>query len=42
MQHTEFMLLHQEINSHLLGPCEQFIDAAETFVCLFSMLSLIK
>lgn len=29
------MILHQEINSYLLGPCEQFLDTAETFVRLF-------
>lgn len=29
------MILHQEIDSYLLGPCEQFLDTAETFVLFF-------
>lgn len=35
MQHNDLTILHQEIDSYLLRPCEQFLDAAKTFVCLF-------
>lgn len=40
IQHNDFMILHQEINSYLLGPCEQCLDIGETFTFFFSLLSL--
>lgn len=35
IQHNDFMILHQEINSYLLGPCEQCLDIGETFTFFF-------